>query len=98
MGATISTRLIRLRKNAWNLLFLSTVNTALRYPIKCKRTAESRSSCSRAVSVNSVDSRLLKRQQIPLKSPIERGRHVQFAYGSYRGRRPDHGKGHAGHD
>src|SRR3954449_9991493 len=38
-----------------------------------------RSLCSRAVSVGSFDSQLLKREQIPLKSPIERGRHVQSA-------------------
>src|SRR5829696_4111188 len=97
-GVTISTRLIRLRNNDWNLLFLSTVNSALRHPIKCKRSAEGRSSCSRTVPADSVDSRLLKREQIPLKSQIERGRHVQFADGSYRGSRPDDGKGRAGHD
>ena len=34
----------------------------------------------------------------PLKSPIERGRHVQFANGSHRGRWPDDGEGRAGHD
>ena len=52
-----------------------------------------RSSRSRAVSVDSFDSRLLKREQLPLKSPIERGRHVQSANGSHRCSRPDNGEG-----
>ena len=68
-GPRIAVQLIRLSKYRWNWLFLSTVNLELRPFAKCD-IASITSNMGVCAGVTATDSRLLKHEQLPLRSPI----------------------------